>query len=168
MNTIVKGREAEGLLKDAIAAIEPEIVFIESFSEHGSLLLRELCSGKDDYLSKKARKVVKLCKDQELTGDQVLDLICGVDVVVGVHIENRNGNELIVKVGIDLTINSNTSVLTQKSENLMRSFPFLRKKGIHKVMVLLWKPSPSQKTPPLRWSHVVALLKLPPYSIVTI
>lgn len=158
----VTGREAEGLLKGAIAQIEPEILFIESFSDQGSLLMKELCSEKDSYLAQKARKVGKMFKGQAFDGDQVLDLVCGIDVVFGLRLSNGK----IVRVGIDLTINKNTSVLSQKAENLMRSHHFLKKHGVHKAMVLLWENP--KRYPPLQWTHILALLKLPNYSVITI
>lgn len=162
MKTLVTGREAEGLLKGAIAEVAPEILFIKSFSDQGSLLIKELCSAKDSYLAQKARKVGKMFKGQAFDGDQVLDLVCGIDVVFGLRLSNGK----VVRVGIDLTINSNTAVLSQKAENLMRSHPFLKQHGVHKAMVLLWERP--QGNPPLRWTHILEILKLPNYSIITI
>jgi len=162
MKNLLTGREAEYLLKGAIAEVAPEILFIESFSDQGSLLMKELCSAKDSYLAQKARKVGKMFKGQAFDGDQVLDLVCGIDVVFGLRLSNGK----VVRVGIDLTINKNTAVLSQKAENLMRTHPFLKHHKVHKVMVLLWENPKGH--PPLRWSHILALLKLPNYSVITI
>lgn len=152
------GYIAEATLKATITKSIPSIQ-PQRLSVRGSKLLASVInyakSANNRHLSKKINYFLDNNNDQDIImADEVLDYILATDIIIKV-----NG----VTIAIDLTLNTDTYKLGIKQSYHKSIYPYMRRLGVEKMIVLVWS-----NDIPLTPQHLLALANEDNFSIVTI